>query len=524
MADPATLINAAYPLVLYTNLAAIVLAIVGMRVTFARRLEPMGRSLPLLVIFLVGGLALRVFHGVQADPLWSSGQEQRLVAKGLLLNHELTDCGWGSFVECDRPGSPGHPGGYSTILAAWFSLFGATLWSTRVFSLLASTLAIPLAYITALLLWDDRRAAEAAALITAVLPWAVNFAGHGDLVPVTAPWVLLCVSAAALAVPTRNRGHQMLTGLVVCYAVHLSLENGLLLGILVLLPIVRRMLPFLVVALLVLPLIAWHLQIPGHFQPGDASSVTPLGMFSIDAFLRDVPGILRSLIAPDSFGPLPLILVVCALLGGRDRRGGTVALALLVVLYLVTYAAYWTEDVYEYLPLPFTLLAVLGGKGLVVLASWAGDDDAGRTLAAVAIVLALSVSYGRFTAVYPTLTTTEDLVAASSVASTDGYVITSSCNGARALLFARDDVKAICSVYGLEVLESRLAERTDVHFLRSWECDAQDGFYLPKRDRYYLFCRSIERNFHMAFEGSYGDIMVYRLSPRSPDEQYNPGS
>ncbi|MDP7080348.1 MAG: hypothetical protein QF415_10685 [Candidatus Undinarchaeales archaeon] len=524
MADATALINASYPLVLYANLAAIVLALVGLRATFTRRLAPLHRSFPLLAMLIIGGFALRAVHGVQVDPLWSSGQELRIVAKGLLLNHELADCGWGSFAECDRPGPPGHPSGYSAMLAAWFSLFGVTLWSARAFSLFASTLAIPLAYITALLLWDDRRAAEGAALITTVLPWIVNFAGHGDLVPVTAPWVLLCVSALAQAVHTRSRGHQMLTVLIVCYAVHLSLENGLLLAILVLLPIVRRMLPFLVAALLVLPLIAWHLDIPGHFQPGDASSVTPLGMFTIEAFLRDVPAIVRGLIAPDSFGLIPLILVACALIGGRDRRGSTLALALLAAIYLVTYGAYWTEDVHEYLPLPFTLLAVLGGRGLVVLAGWTGDDDAGRTLAVVAMVLALSISYGRFSTVYPTLSTPEDLVAASSVASPDGYVMTSSCNGARALLFARDDVRAICSVYGLEVLESGLAERTDVHFLRSWECDAQDGFYLPKRDRYNLFCRSIERNFDMTFEGSHGDIMAYRLSPRPIGERYIPGS
>ena len=524
MADAAALINASYPLVLYANLAAIVLALVGLRATFTRRLAPFHRSLPLLAMLIIGGFALRAVHGVLVEPLWSSGQELRLVAKGLLLNHELADCGWGSFVDCDRPGSPGHPGGYSAMLAVWFSLFGVTLWSARAISLLASTLAIPLAYITALLLWDDRRAAEGAALITAVLPWLVNFAGHGDLVPVTAPWVLLCVSASVLAVHTRSRGHQMLAVLVVCYAVHLSLENGLLLGILLLLPIVRRMLPFLVAALLVLPLIAWHLQIPGHFQPGEASSATPTGVFSLEAFLRDVPAIGRSLIAHDSFGPIPLILVACALIGGRDRRGGTLALALLAAIYLVTYGAYWTEDVHKYLPLPFTLLAVLAGRGLVVVANWSGDDDAGRTLAAVTIFLALSISYGRFATVYPTLSTSQDLVAASTVASPAGYVITSSCNGARALLFARDDVKAICSVYGLEVLESGLAERTDVHFLRSWECDAQDGFYLPKRDRYRLFCRSIERNFDMTFEGSHGDIMAYRLSPRPFGERYIPGS
>jgi hypothetical protein len=220
-------------------------------------------------------------------------------------------------------------------------------------------------------------------------------------------------------------------------------------------------------------------------------------------------------------GPVPLALAALALAERRGRRT-SLLLAALAACYLLVYAAYWTEDVYKYLPVPFTLLGLLAGRGLSAASRWAGDPTGRWALAATAALLAITASYGAYGRLYPELGTRAGLLAASALASRDGYVLTSGCEGVPPLLFERDDVRAVCGIYGFDVLDSRLAERTDVHFLRTWSCDAPGAFYLPSREFFRLACRSIERNFDLGFEGRFGDVLAFRLTPRPPEERYRP--
>ncbi|MDP1545429.1 MAG: glycosyltransferase family 39 protein [Anaerolineales bacterium] len=140
------------------------------------------------VIVLVIALCVRLL-GISSRPIWYDEAIAILFSEkglGAMLYGTLAPTGAGS--------ANVHPLGYHTLLWGWMKVFGESLVSARMLSVLAGVTAVYLIHKISLELFDAKTA-RAAALIAALSPFQIHYAQEIRMYAVLVLWLLLATFA-----------------------------------------------------------------------------------------------------------------------------------------------------------------------------------------------------------------------------------------------------------------------------------------------------------------------------------------
>src|SRR5215213_2266594 len=147
---------------------------------------------------LVLALGVRLL-GIASRPVWYDEAFSILFAEkgfGAMLYGTLAPTGAGS--------ADIHPLGYYTLLWLWMKVFGESLLSTRLLSILAGVISVYLIYLVALEALSDTRIALVSMLFASLAPFQIHYSQEIRMYSFLAMWLLLATYAYQRGAKTGN--------------------------------------------------------------------------------------------------------------------------------------------------------------------------------------------------------------------------------------------------------------------------------------------------------------------------------
>jgi mannosyltransferase len=213
---------------------------------------------------LILALGVRLL-GVASRPIWYDEAFAILFSEkgiGAMLYGTLASTGAGS--------ADIHPLGYYTLLWLWMKIFGQSIVSSRLLSILAGLVTVYLVYLIALETLSDVKTAQLSMLFAALSPFQVHYAQEIRMYSFLAVWLLLATYAYQRGSKTRNWRWWILFAVSAALAQYTQNLAAFYLFALALLPILQkdwktlRSVVFSGVGALILYL-PWAIQLPAQF-------------------------------------------------------------------------------------------------------------------------------------------------------------------------------------------------------------------------------------------------------------------